>query len=71
MKVTVTVKNGDAKLQALREAEMHIKKAKEIFLWALSGPMEIEMLEPPKDDGSDKINEIGSEIARRIAEHLR
>ncbi len=53
MKVTVTIKNGNQKLKAIEDAEKHIKEARELFAWALSGPIELEMQEPPKDGSND------------------
>lgn len=53
MKVAVTIKNGNKKLEALKSAEKHIKAARELFSWALSGPIELEMQEPPKDGSND------------------
>ena len=53
MKVEVTVKNGNKKLEALKSAEEHIKAARELFSWALSGQIELEMKEPPEDGSND------------------
>jgi hypothetical protein len=63
MKIEVNIKEGNEKLKALEEAEQHIKKAKEIILWALSCPITLEMKEPPTGDGLNVMNE---EICKKI-----
>lgn len=45
MRVKVNLKNADEKLNAIEEAERHLKKAKELILWSLSGELEIELTE--------------------------
>ena len=65
----VTIKNADQKIKELEKAEYHIREAKRILLWAAGG-FELEIKEPVKAD-SETVNEIGTEIAKRIVGALR
>lgn len=56
MKVSFNLKDGDEKLKSLAEAEEHIKKAKQLIMWNLSGEIEVEIKtkELPEESDSNK-----------------
>ena len=65
----VTIKNADKKIKELEKAEYHIREAKKILLWA-AGEFELEIKGPTTADPKS-VDEIGTEIAKRVAESLR